>query len=469
MLKLKPSESAPNSLKMPHLKAKDLDKKNEMDKVIQQQIIIEPEIVRFAGFEVGKLNLLKIRVINKYLQPQRILVIPPKTNFFNVKYDKKGAIASGMFEEIYISFKPFEYKQYQDSMRINTQFDSILIPIHAFPAINRDYLRDLFPRYLDFGTLELGEQFSQRFPIQNKVPLNFDFEFIVIKDNMDFRITPLRGTIPDKGVTEIEILYRPSINVTVYMEVELIVGSVDFEPLPIKLMGTGRSQNDKNLSRIRRPQSVRKLHSIIQQPKQNQKLIPKELQSSQENIDEYSIPEQSPQVIYEATGGNDQVEQFYPIIKPTTKRIRPQIIENEVLEIKQGVSLQGRQVKEKQYLDHFNQIANLDKEKENKLKQCIGDSPIQKETISEIISQREQFNQQMLNQIYQSGITRYQLQLNIDNAVADQILPKYECQWDFEKNDVIKIKKIVRRLFSISFETKKIHLCSNQSYLQNKI
>lgn len=28
MLKLKPSDSAPNSLKMPHLKAKDLDKKS---------------------------------------------------------------------------------------------------------------------------------------------------------------------------------------------------------------------------------------------------------------------------------------------------------------------------------------------------------------------------------------------------------------------------------------------------------
>lgn len=35
-------------------------------------------------------------------------------------------------------------------------------------------------------------------------------------------------------------MYRPSINVTVYMEVELTIG-VDFEPLPIKLMGTGRS------------------------------------------------------------------------------------------------------------------------------------------------------------------------------------------------------------------------------------
>ena len=45
MLKLKPSESAPNSIKMPHLKAKDLEKKSirnlyifiidENEKVIQ--------------------------------------------------------------------------------------------------------------------------------------------------------------------------------------------------------------------------------------------------------------------------------------------------------------------------------------------------------------------------------------------------------------------------------------------------
>ena len=54
--------------------------------------------------------------------------------------------------------------------------------------------------------------------------MNFDFEFIVIKDNFDFKITPLKGVIPDKGVMEIEIMYRPTINVTVYMEVELMIG-----------------------------------------------------------------------------------------------------------------------------------------------------------------------------------------------------------------------------------------------------
>lgn len=47
-------------------------------------------------------------------------MIPPKTNFFNVKYDKRGAIPPGMFDEIYVSLKPYDYKYYQDTMRINT-------------------------------------------------------------------------------------------------------------------------------------------------------------------------------------------------------------------------------------------------------------------------------------------------------------------------------------------------------------
>lgn len=62
--------------------------------------------------------------------------------------------------ELYITLKPFEYKYYEDTLKINTFTETIVVPILAFPAINRDYLRDLFPRYLDFGTLDLGEQFS---------------------------------------------------------------------------------------------------------------------------------------------------------------------------------------------------------------------------------------------------------------------------------------------------------------------
>lgn len=66
--------------------------------------------MKFSGFEVGKLNVLKVRVINKNPMPQRVYVLPPKSDHFNVKFDKKGAIPAGMAEELYVHFRPTEYK-----------------------------------------------------------------------------------------------------------------------------------------------------------------------------------------------------------------------------------------------------------------------------------------------------------------------------------------------------------------------
>lgn len=61
-----------------------------------------------------------------------------------------------MAEEIYIHFQPNEYKYYYDTIKINSENDTILVPIHAYPAINRDNLRELFPRLIDFGVVEIG-------------------------------------------------------------------------------------------------------------------------------------------------------------------------------------------------------------------------------------------------------------------------------------------------------------------------
>ena len=49
-----------------------------------------------------------------------LIVFPPKSEIFNVKFDKKGAIPSGMAEELYVQFKPQEYKYFYDVIRINT-------------------------------------------------------------------------------------------------------------------------------------------------------------------------------------------------------------------------------------------------------------------------------------------------------------------------------------------------------------
>jgi hypothetical protein len=65
-------------------------------------------------------------------------------------------LASGIAEELYVHFKPNDYKYYYDTIKINSENETLLIPIHAYPAINRESLRDLFPRLIDFGVVEIG-------------------------------------------------------------------------------------------------------------------------------------------------------------------------------------------------------------------------------------------------------------------------------------------------------------------------
>jgi hypothetical protein len=61
-----------------------------------------------------------------------------------------------MAEELFIHFKPNEYKYFYDTLKINSGDDTLIIPIHAYPALSRDNIRDIFPRLIDFGTVEIG-------------------------------------------------------------------------------------------------------------------------------------------------------------------------------------------------------------------------------------------------------------------------------------------------------------------------
>ena len=72
-------------------------------------LAIEPNLIKFSGFEVGKMNILKVRIINTSQKPQRIHILPPITPYFQIRYDKKGTLASGMYEEVYIHFRPVDY------------------------------------------------------------------------------------------------------------------------------------------------------------------------------------------------------------------------------------------------------------------------------------------------------------------------------------------------------------------------
>jgi len=106
----------------------------------------------------------KIRLINTSDRAHRVHILPPSTKVFSIKMKKKGNLAPGMHQNIFIHFKPKEHKYYYDSLRVHTESQNLVIPIHAFPVISREH-KTIFPRLIDFGTIEIGETQTMKFPI----------------------------------------------------------------------------------------------------------------------------------------------------------------------------------------------------------------------------------------------------------------------------------------------------------------
>ena len=68
----------------------------------------------------------------------------------------------------------------------------------------------------------------------------------------------------------------------------------------------------------------------------------------------------------------------------------------------------NRQAQEKAFLDHFNRVQSLDKEKEIKFFPCIGDGGITDEDINSIQKGRGSYIAKKLEETRQAGVTRYQ-------------------------------------------------------------
>ncbi len=62
-----------------------------------------------------------------------------------------------MSQKILVKFKPTEYKYYYGCIRIHSNADDLLIPIHAYPVMNKIN----FPRNLAFGKVPLCEPITK--------------------------------------------------------------------------------------------------------------------------------------------------------------------------------------------------------------------------------------------------------------------------------------------------------------------
>lgn len=86
--------------------------------------------------------------------PRRIYVLHATTKPFTFICAKKGNIASGMSEEIFVQFVPEAYKYHYDCLRIQAEGNNFIVPIHAYPVMSKK--PRIVPKFIDLGIRELG-------------------------------------------------------------------------------------------------------------------------------------------------------------------------------------------------------------------------------------------------------------------------------------------------------------------------
>ncbi|EGR31074.1 hypothetical protein IMG5_117990 [Ichthyophthirius multifiliis] len=408
-----------------------------------QFIQVDPPILKFIGFDINKINSLKLKVINKAEVSQRIHVLPLDSDSFDFKMNKKGLVAPGMSEEITIILKPEEHKYYFTTLRINSQTENILVPIHAYPVIDRENIRNLFPRLIDFGVIEIGESRTIINFLECKIPINFEFEFEFLKENTEMFIQPMKGIIPAQGKIEINLIYKPSSNTTAISEVELKISQFDFEPLKIKLLGSGKYK-DPSYQKKKKTQKLEKLtlslnnYSQIQQNNYSQIQQNNYSQIQQNNSVFNNEKEQIHLQFAQKNIENYQKNMSQTFIKKEKKNEQSQE-EQEYQEIQQSKS--PRNQKEWLFIEKCSQISLMDKYKQIKFFQCIGDRQIQMYEIEGIKDERTQYIQQKYYQIEIEGIHRHDKKINQDQPILDQKIEQLQPTWDYDKNDTLKLRK----------------------------
>lgn len=181
---------------------------------------VEPRVLKFKGFEVGKSNIKKFTIVNTSSVAQRLTILPMISDNFQFFYEKKGKIAPGMSEEVKVSFVPRNYSYYHTQVRILGEAENFIVPVHAFPVMDKESV-EIFPRRIDFGLKEIGKSYTVQKPLICKIPMNFEFEFKLLSEFEEIKLKPLKGIVPGESYVNIEVVFQPKAATTTVCEAEV--------------------------------------------------------------------------------------------------------------------------------------------------------------------------------------------------------------------------------------------------------
>ena len=78
-----------------------------------------------------------------------------------------------------------------------------------------------FPRRISFGKCAVGETYIKRVSLTCNVPIDFEYEIIMMDLNAAFVVEPQQGVVPANNTVDIQITFSPSRLVTEVVELEV--------------------------------------------------------------------------------------------------------------------------------------------------------------------------------------------------------------------------------------------------------
>ena len=205
-----------------------------------------PRIVKIAGFELNKRIMTKIEIINKSKYSERIIILPPTSSNFKIRYTKRGQIPPGLSETIYLFFTPSEYKYYTDNICVNCPGNKIIIPIHAYPRMNI-FVKEYIPKLIDFGNIPLDSTVSKNISVKNLIDQNFKYKITPMNEVKEITIDKMEDTFHEMKDNLIKVTINPKKYGIFKADYEFQVSEVDFQPYIFTIFATCNSFETSNV------------------------------------------------------------------------------------------------------------------------------------------------------------------------------------------------------------------------------
>ncbi|MCQ2818369.1 MAG: hypothetical protein MJ252_13970 [archaeon] len=379
----------------------------------------DPKVITIAGFELNKKVTRKVKIINKSKWCERIIILPPLTSNFKIKYSKKGQIAPGLSEVIYLTFSPDKYQLYQDKIFINCTCAKISVPIIAYPKMD-PHVKEYIPKLIDLGNVPVEEEQVKEVMMKNVIDTPFSFEITPLKESQEIKIFPSKGIIQPLNNFTINVKFKPMKYGIFRGEYELRVSEVNFVPFKFSVYGTSHDfkYGPPEFMDMRQSKERQRAKNILEKSKISALSGPgeQEVMRITGALEKSNGEEEKNATIREA---NKSLCLSNSMVEPPSRS--QSATKSKMLERYKDFPSNI----EKEFLNYYNEAENIINDKEFKYIRFVGKKPLTKEEEDQIKADRQQAKEKEINNHCDLNKNLHQTELDKELPVVDKNLEYY--------------------------------------------